>query len=310
MATVPHIRRHLPDAHTELVALLGYPVRHSASPRFQNTAMRAVGINAQYLAFEVPPEKFSDAFNGLKTLGARGANFTVPHKQAAYKACDGCAPEAHVIEAVNTVHFENGKAFGYNTDAYGISAALKDEKVRFKTSYVVILGAGGAARAIAAQALLEGAGEVHVVNRTIEKAEDMVTSLLTNCRALDEKDRPHPLPRCQVHGYDELRTITSDADVLINATSVGLKEKDPQLLDTAMLCPNTLVYDTIYNPPQTRLLIEAKQHGCQRTVNGLSMLLYQGARAFEIWFNRPAPLELMRKELVQPRYLTQLDEHK
>jgi len=272
--------------------------------------MSAIGINARYLAFDVMPEQFTAAFNGLKSLGARGANFTVPHKQAAYKACDTCSAEAHVIEAVNTVRFEKDRAHGYNTDAYGISAALHDENVQFHTSYVIILGAGGAARAITAQALLEGAGEIHLVNRTVEKAEKMVSTLLANCRALDKNDRPFPLPRCHVHGFDELRTITSDADLLINATSVGLKQNDPQLLDTAILSPNTLVYDTIYNPPQTRLLIEAKKHGCQKTVNGLSMLLYQGARAFEIWFDRPAPLELMRKELVCPRYHTQHNSHK
>lgn len=297
-----HMSRHLPDAHTELVVLLGYPVRHSASPRFQTAAMRAVGINAEYIACEVTPYNFTNAFNGLRALGARGANFTVPHKQAAYAACDLNSREARVIEAVNTVRFRDGKAYGYNTDAYGIAAALKDENVSFNTAYVVLLGAGGAARAIAAQALLDGAAELHVVNRTVEKAEEMLTTLLRNCRALPPEERPMPLPRCHAHGYDELRGITSDADLLINATSVGLKENDPRLLDTAFLNPRTLVYDTIYAPPQTRLLIEAKQHGCFKTVNGLSMLLHQGARAFEIWFDRSAPLELMRHELQQPRY--------
>jgi len=289
------------DAETRLIALLGWPVKHTASPRFHNAALEALGINAVYMAFGVPPEQVRDALRGLCALGVIGANITVPHKEAAYAACDECSPEAKVIAAVNTVRFDGTRIIGYNTDAYGIAAALAEEGCRMHNANVVVMGAGGAARAIVTQAALDGAAQVAIVNRTVKRAEQLVTEVLENCRRLPAQERPHPLPRCQVLRYDEIRTALQDAHVLINATSVGLRENDALLFDPAYIHPSTFVYDTIYNPPQTRLLIEAKQNGCQRTSNGLSMLLHQGARAFELWFNRPAPLELMRKVLNQPR---------
>lgn len=289
------------DAETKLIALLGWPVHHSASPRLHNAALEALGINATYLAFAVPPGRVPTALRGLCALGAIGANITVPHKEAAFAACDDCSPEAKVIAAVNTIRFDGERMIGYNTDAYGIAAALAEEGVRFHGANVVVLGAGGAARAIVTQAVLDGAAQVSIVNRTVKRAEQLLTDILENCRQLPAHDRPHALPRCQVLRYDEIRTALLDAHVLINATSVGLRPDDQLLFDPALIHPSTLVYDTIYNPPQTRLLIEAKQNGCQKTANGLTMLLHQGARAFELWFNRPAPLELMRKELMQPR---------
>jgi len=289
------------DAETKLLALLGWPVHHSASPRFHNAALEALGINATYLAFAVPPGQVRTALRGLCALGAIGANITVPHKEAAFAACDDCAPEAKVIAAVNTIRFDGERIIGFNTDAYGIAAALAEQGVRFHGAHVVILGAGGAARAIVTQAVLDGAAQISIVNRTINRAEQLLTDILEHCRQLPAQERPHALPRCQVIRYDEIRAALLDAHVLINATSVGLRPDDQLLFDPALIHPSTLVYDTIYNPPQTRLLIEAKQNGCHKTANGLTMLLHQGARAFELWFNRPAPLELMRKELIHPR---------
>ena len=289
------------DSETQLIALLGYPVKHSASPQFQNAAIEALGLNALYMAFCVPPAEFARAFAGLSALGALGANLTVPHKETAFALCDERAPEARVIEAVNTIRFRNGRSVGYNTDAYGVAAALQEEGVRFHKARVVVLGAGGAARAIVAQAILDGAAEVIVVNRTTARAEALLARLLDNCRKLEVHDQPHPYPRCKVIGYDDIRNALVEADILINATSVGLNDGDPPLFDPMFIHAQTFVYDTIYNPPQTRLLIDAKQSGCRRTANGLNMLLHQGARAFELWFDRPAPIELMRKNLMQPR---------
>jgi len=299
---LPHGRVTV-DSETRLIALLGYPVKHSASPPFQNAALEALGINAIYLAFAVPPDSFAEAFAGLIALGAIGANVTVPHKEAAFAACEERSPEARVIEAVNTIRFREGRSFGYNTDAFGIAAALKEEGVGFHKASVVVLGAGGAARAIVAQAILDGAAAVTIVNRTVERAERLLTQLLENCRKLEPHNQPHPYPRCQVVGYDEIRAALASANILINATSVGLKEDDHLPFDAQLIHQQTFVYDTIYNPPQTHLLIEAKKSGCAKTVNGLTMLLFQGARAFEIWFDRPAPVELMRNSLIQPRLM-------
>lgn len=300
---MPDPARKKIDAETGLIALLGWPVRHSVSPQFQNAALKVMGTNALYLAFGVPPEQLADAFRGLRALGALGANVTIPHKEAAYALCDWCAPEARLIEAVNTVRFHDGRALGYNTDCYGIAAALADEGVRFHDAHVVVLGAGGAARAIVAQAMLDGAATLAIVNRTLRRGEHVLARIVKNCRQLGKEERAHALPKCQVLGYDEIKPVLADATIVINATSVGLREADALLFDPALLNPHTFVYDTIYNPAQTRLLIEARQNGCVKTANGLGMLLHQGARALEIWFERPAPLALMRKELAQPRTL-------
>jgi len=288
------------NAETKLIALLGWPVKHSASPRFHNAALEALGINVTYLAFAVPPERFTEAFFGLRALGAIGANVTVPHKEAACALCDELSPAAKVIEAVNTVKIEKDRMMGYNTDAYGIAAALAEEGLKFKGKNVVILGAGGAARGIITQAVLDGAARLTVANRTITRAEQLVTHVLERCRQLKPAERKHPLPVGTVVPYNDLKVPLRDADILINATSVGLKKDDHLLFDPALISPATFVYDTIYNPAQTRLLIAAKQHGCRKTANGLTMLLHQGARAFELWFDRKAPLQLMRNELFEP----------
>ena len=295
--------RNMIDSETRLIALLGWPVTHSASPQFQNAALKVMSVNTLYLAFGVPPEQLGDALRGLRALGALGANCTIPHKEAAFALCDWCAPEARAIEAVNTLRFHEGRTLGYNTDCYGIAAALAEEGVRFHDARVVVLGAGGAARAIVTQAILDGAAHLTIVNRTVRRGEQLALHLLEHCRQLGDEAHAQTLPQCQVIGYDEIKPALADADILINATSVGMRAEDPLLFDAACLNPRTFVYDTIYNPPQTRLLIEAKQNGCAKTANGLGMLLHQGARALEIWFERAAPLELMRKELLQPRLL-------
>ncbi len=301
MAAISHKNKLNINAKTGIIGLLGYPVEHSSSPLFQNRAIEAMGINAVYLAFSVKPEDFETAFKGLPALGAIGANFTVPHKQSAYNLCDECSPEARVIEAVNTVRFRNGKAYGYNTDAYGIKASINEHGQKFTKAKVVILGAGGVSRAIVTQAILDGAAEIFIINRTVSKAEKMAASILDNCRNLNEKERLHPIPQCHITGYDKIGNALFGADILINATSVGLKETDQMLFDSKLIDSSTFVYDTIYNPHQTRFLIEAKHRGCRKTSNGLSMLLYQGAKAFELWFDRTAPIELMRQQLMHPR---------
>jgi len=287
------------NSETKLIALLGCPVKHSISPQFQNAALETLGINTKYLAFEVLPEKFDDAFRGLNALNTIGANFTVPHKQSAFKLCDKCSPEVKVIEAVNTVKFENGKAIGFNTDGYGLATALKEKNQSFKNNKVVILGAGGAARAAVTQAIFDEAEEIYVINRTVSKAESLVKDISKKVGLLSEIEKPKTFPEISAGGYDIIKKALKNSSILINASSVGLKKEDYELFDYTILEPNIFVYDMIYNPPLTSLLLAAKCKGC-RTANGITMLLHQGAKAFEIWFNRPAPLELMRKKLNQP----------
>jgi len=297
MATT--ISKRSSNSETKLIALLGYPVRHSVSPQFQNVALETLGINTKYLAFEVPPDKIKIAFKGLCTLGAIGANITVPYKETIYKMCSKCSPEARVIEAVNTVKFEDGKAIGFNTDAYGITAALKESRQKFKAAKVVVLGGGGAARAAVTQAVFDGAKEICVLNRTVSKAKTLVKNISAKVELLPKKEKPKSLPKFTVGGYKIIEKALKDASVLINASSVGLKKDDPHLFDYKIIKPSTFVYDMVYNPPMTPLLLEAKRRGC-KTANGITMLLHQGAKAFEIWFNRPAPVELMRNRLLHP----------
>ena len=287
------------NSETKLIALLGCPVKHSVSPQFQNAALECLGINTKYLAFEVFEENITDAVKGLNALGAVGANITVPHKQSGFKLCDKCSPEAKVIEAVNTIKFENGKAIGFNTDAYGLAASLKENNQNFKNKKIVILGAGGAARAAVTQAIFDGAEEIYVINRTISKAESLVQNISEKVKFLFDNEKPKNFPEISAGGYDNIKKVLKDFSILINASSVGLKNDDPHLFDYTIIDSNLFVYDMIYNPPLTPLLLDAKRKGC-KTSNGLTMLLHQGAKAFEIWFNRPAPIELMRNKLLHP----------
>ncbi len=287
------------NSETKLIALLGCPVKHSVSPQFQNAAMEILGINTKYLAFEVLPDNIKCAFKGLNALCAIGANITVPHKQSVFKLCDKSSPEAKVIEAVNTVKFENGKSIGFNTDAYGLAAALKEKNQSFKNGKIVILGAGGAARAAVTQAIFDGAQEICVINRTVSKAESLVKDISEKVKSLNKTEKPETFSEIAAGGYDIIKQSLKDSSLLINASSIGLKNDDPHLFDYTIIDPDIFVYDMIYNPIFTPLLLEAKRKGC-KTANGLTMLLHQGAKAFEIWFNRPAPLELMRNKLLQP----------
>jgi len=287
------------NSETKLIALLGCPVKHSVSPQFQNAALECLGINTKYLAFEVFEENITEAVKGLKALGALGANITVPHKQSVVKLCDKCSPEAKVIEAVNTIKFENGKAIGFNTDAYGLAASLKENYQSFKNKKSVILGAGGAARAAVTQAIFDGAEEICVINRTVSKAESLVKNISEKIKLLTDNEKPKKIPGISAGGYDLIKKSLKNSSILINASSVGLKTDDPHLFDYTIIEANIFVYDMIYNPTQTALLLEAKRQGC-KTANGITMLLHQGAKAFEIWFNRTAPIELMRNKLLHP----------
>ena len=287
------------NSETKLIALLGCPVKHSVSPQFQNAALECLGINTKYLAFEVFEENITNAVKGLNALGAVGANITVPHKQSVFKLCDKCSPEAKVIEAVNTIKFENGKAIGFNTDAYGLAASLNENNQSFKNKKIVILGAGGAARAAVTQAIFDGAEEIYVINRTISKAESLVQNISEKVKLLADNEKPENFPEISAGGYDVIKKALKNSSILINASSIGLKNDDSHLFDYTIIESNIFVYDMIYNPPFTPLLLDAKRKGC-KTSNGLTMLLHQGAKAFEIWFSRPAPLELMRNKLLHP----------
>ena len=280
------------NAATRFCAVLGQPIRHSASPAMQNAGIAALKLNWRYLACEVDPKNLRAAIAGARALGFVGLNLTVPHKLLAMKMVDALAPSAQTWGAVNTIQFVTryGKtlALGHNTDADAITASLRaDLDVKLRGAKVLLLGAGGAGRTAALKLASEDIAELFLVNRTASKAQAVAREI---------KRR---FPRVKVSvGYP-----SGKIDLLLNATSLGLKPGDASPLDVQQfpLTNTRTVYDMIYRPAETPLLKAAKRAGCQ-TANGLGMLLHQGAAALAIWSGQPAPVAVMRRALVKEVY--------
>lgn len=279
------------------LAVLGDPIVQSKSPAFQNAALRASGIDAQYIRIHVTPDELGASLRALPGAGFLGANLTYPHKTAVLASLDALDPAARAIGAVNTVAVEGGKLTGFNTDGAGFVRAIRDEFfVDVRDLRVMVLGAGGGAgRAIAVQCAIEGCERLVLVNRSVEKANLLAQELapyFRSDRLVGPAERLVAIP----HEGSALRAELEHVDLLVNATSIGMKRSDPALVPQAHLTPNLMVYDAVYADGKTRLVEDAEQAGA-RARNGLSMLLHQGALAFEIWFNRPAPLAAMRAAL-------------
>jgi shikimate dehydrogenase len=280
------------NAATRLCAVYGLPIRHSASPAMHNAAFAALGMNWRYLAFEVDPKNLRAAIEGAKAMNFAGLNLTVPHKLLAVEMLNELDVSAKKWGAVNTVKFvsenEKCRAIGFNTDADAIAQSLcEDLKLELRGAKILLLGAGGAARTAALKLAAENVGQLFLVNRTRSKAEEMA----------GEIKRQFPSVKVAVSHPKK------NVDLVLNATSLGLKPDDPSPLDEKQfsLKQTRAVYDMIYRPAETKLLAAAKAAGC-RTANGLGMLLHQGARAFEIWTDKPAPRDVMRRALEQTIY--------
>ena len=274
------------------LAVLGWPVAHSASPRMHQPALDANGIDARYIRLEVEPGRIPEAFARMRALGFIGCNVTVPHKLDAMRHCGEVHPDARALGAVNTVRFDPDATRGFNTDGPGFSRAIGDDfGVKLGSLTVGIAGAGGGAgQAIATQCVLQGVVKLVLVNRTAEKLGPLVERL----RMFGKSTEIIPLSFDDGSLADHLRSC----DLLVNTSSVGLKPGDPPILPASCLTPRHCVYDTIYQPPVTPLLALAAGLGC-RTSNGLSMLVHQGALAFQHWFPQTEPLAVMREALAQ-----------
>lgn len=274
------------------LAILGWPVSHSASPRMHQPALDANGIDARYIRLEVEPGNIAEAFARMRTLGFIGCNVTVPHKLDALENCDVVHPDASVLGAVNTVRFDEDATRGFNTDGPGFARAIEgDFGVPLASLKVAIAGAGGGAgQAIATQCVLLGVEKLVLVNRTVEK----LGPLMERLQALGSQTEIVPLS----FSDESLEEQCRSCDLIVNTSSVGLKAEDPSILPEACLKPGHFVYDTIYQPAVTPLLALAQAKGC-RTSNGHSMLLHQGALAFQHWFPQSEPLEVMRAALAQ-----------
>ena len=259
----------------KIFAVLGDPISHSLSPVMQNAALKALGLDAQYLSFRVAKEDLRDALLGARAMGFSGLNLTIPLKEIALEIV---TPDdlARAIGAVNTISFEydaENKIKGYNTDGFGALMALERAGAKIRDSRALIVGAGGASRAIAYTLSRQGA-QVSIANRS-------------RARAMELADRVGG----KGFGLDDLERLVSRADILINATSVGMKEGDPRFIDENWLHPGQMVFDTIYNR-RTELLVDASRAKAA-AIDGVAMLVYQGAKALEIWTGLKAPSDVM-----------------
>jgi shikimate dehydrogenase len=279
------------------LGVLGDPVAHSLSPAMQNAGLEKSGIDLRYAAFQVAPNDLAEALELFRELNFVGLNLTVPHKMAALPLVDEVEERARQIGAINTIGFREGKSLGWNTDAPGFGRAIREVfSVDLRDLRVLLLGAaGGAGRAIAWECAWENSERLVLVNRTFEKAQALareLASYFSGPRVLGPEARLEAT-RAEASA---LRAQLSRIDLMINATTLGLNQSDPLPLSRELLAPHLMIYDLIYKETATPLLAAAAESGA-RTANGLTMLLHQGALAFELWFNRPAPLAAMRAAL-------------
>lgn len=277
-----------PNYKAELVGVFGHPVAENPTIVMQEAAFQELGLNWRYLTIEVYPEDLEDAMKGLRAMNMRGINLTIPHKVAVLKYLDEVAPDAALIGAVNTVCREENKLIGENTDGKGFLRSLRDDTgIDPVEKRVVVLGAGGAARAITVELALAGAQQITLVNRTVARGEELV-------RLLNEKTST-PASFFQ---WDTQYEIPSETDILVNATSIGLfpnvTEKPDIVYET--ITKEMIVCDVIPNPPHTPFLKEAEFRGA-KTLDGLGMLVYQGAIGFKMWTGLEAPVNIMYQAL-------------
>ncbi|MGN0242484.1 MAG: shikimate dehydrogenase [Lachnospiraceae bacterium] len=277
---------------TKLTGLLGRPVSHSISPAMHNLAFQKLDLDYVYLCFDVGVEEMPVALEGLRNIGIHGFNCTMPCKNIMAELADELSPAAKLIGAVNTVVNDNGRFIGHNTDGIGFMRATRDAGYDMTNQNVTLLGAGGAATAIAVQAALDGVSNLHIfsIPDQFYPRMEQITARLneqTNCCVtLDTFD-------------DEsvLQDSIANSAFLINGTSVGMAPNiDRSIIhDASMFHQDLIVSDVIYNPSETKLLRMAREAGC-RTYNGHYMLLYQGAEAFRIWTGEDMPIELVKRE--------------
>jgi shikimate dehydrogenase len=272
----------------ELVGCFGQPVAENPTGAMQEAAFGALGLNWRYLTVEVPPEKLCDAISGVRAFGMRGINLTIPHKVAVMEHLDEVAPNAAIIGAVNTVRREGDRLIGENTDGKGFLRGVRtDAGMDPRGKRAVVLGAGGAARAIVTELALAGTADLLVVNRSVKRGEQMVADLAAKTKA-------------SIH-FEEWRgtyRAPDDVDLLVNATSIGLYPDVDAMppVDLSAAHPGMLMCDAVFNPPETRLLAEARRKHLP-VLDGLAMLVYQGVIGFRMWTGHDAPEAVMKSAL-------------
>ncbi|MBI5958372.1 MAG: shikimate dehydrogenase [Chloroflexi bacterium] len=272
----------------ELVGVLGYPVDENPTGVMQEAAFAAAGLNWRYLNIEVKPEQLSEAMRGVRAFGMKGINLTIPHKVAVLDYLDELSPEAKIIGAVNTVRRDGERLIGENTDGKGFLRGVRvDAGVDPRGKKVTMIGAGGAARAIATELILAGVSDLLVVNRSPARGEKMVADMKTNTGG-----------NIRFEAWRDTYRIGNDVDIFVNATSIGLYPDVTAMpaVDLSAAKPTMLVCDAVFNPPETPLIKAAKARKLP-VLDGLSMLVYQGTIGFEMWTGHPAPEQVMKDAL-------------
>ena len=282
------------SGHKRLLALIGSPVGLSGSPAMYNYSFEKLGLDYAYVAFDVKEDGVKGALDAMRLFNMRGMNVTMPDKVEAARYMDELSPAAQIIGAVNTIVNEDGKLIGHMTDGEGFVNNLKDHGVSIVGKKMVVAGGGGAATAIQVQCALDGAKEITILNKkdsffertlaTAEKIKAAVPECIVNVYDIDDADRM----------AKEIQT----ADIFVNATIVGMKPMDDQSIikDLSLLRPELVVADIVYNPEETKLLIDAKAAGCT-CVGGKGMLVWQGASAFQLYTGMEMPVEEVKELL-------------
>lgn len=276
---------------TVVCGIIGDPIEHTMSPPMHNAAFKQLRLDYIYVPFNVKSSELHQAIEGMKALNIKGLNVTIPHKTTVMNFLDEIDPLAEKIGAVNTIVNNKGVLTGYNTDVLGFLEVFHNKDIELNGKNVLVLGAGGAAKAVCV-ALAEDNANLIILNRKLELAwaQTLAKNIAQNYSvnvSSDELNR------------ENLIQALNMTDIIINATSVGMSPNTNEtLIDTDLLCANMVVFDVIYNPPQTRLLKEARAAGAV-TIGGTDMLVYQGAIAFEKWTGQKAPVDLMREAVLK-----------
>jgi len=272
----------------KVYGLIGYPIEHSLSPLMQNAAFKHLSINAEYKLFSLQEKELPDFFKDFKKNNICGLNVTVPYKQKVQPFLDKISPEAKLIGAVNTIRCTSVGLEGFNTDGDGFLKHLKEDlKFNPQGKTIAVLGAGGASRAVSVSLARCGPKKIALYDIEKEKLIGLAAHLKDNFKGT------------QIIASDSIGGLgILQADLVVNATPIGMKEKDPCLLSADLINNKTLFYDVVYNPKETKLLKLARESGAA-TSNGIGMLLYQGVMAFEIWTGQSAPVDVMRKALME-----------
>ena len=284
-------------ANTELIGLIGHPIKHSYSPFIQNFALELMSLDYIYLPFDVPSENLKPAVNGVLSLGLKGLNVTLPHKEKIIKFLDELSEEASIIGAVNTIVNDHGKLMGYNTDAFGIMETLLPFKEKISGSKMTVIGAGGSARAVIYTLLRYfKPEEINIINRTQQKADTLANDFSLKMRF----DSFHTF---ELFPPDNVETL-SNSRLIVNATTLGMF---PEVEDTITDIEDSfneeqIVFDLIYNPTKTKFLKTAEMQGA-KVVGGLKMLISQAAKSFELWTGVEMPVDKISDSLRQ--YLQQ-----